>query len=144
MLARIDHKHTILVVASLTNELTSKSDAGTGWTHGNRHQDDRVTAPLFAVVLHKYKDGYKVFEALIETSYIGQLIPAANAHTLHKAKLLKHDTRCSKTHYVETAESWAWSPHAAVLARQGSIQTWISPASSTSSTPWVCVPRQHW
>jgi hypothetical protein len=80
MLAKIDHKHTSIAVASLINRANTRSSTRTARTHGKRHQGNRVTAPLFALVLHKYTDGYKIMEALTESSYIRLLNIVANAH----------------------------------------------------------------
>ena len=62
LLAKINHKHTSIAVASLNNRAKTRSNARSARTHGNRHQGNRVTAPLFALVHHEYTDGYKIVE----------------------------------------------------------------------------------
>ena len=105
LLAGIDHKHIGISVASLMNRAQIKSGGRTARTCGNRHQDNRVTTPLFALYHDEYNTRIQVSETLTKTSYIREHTSAPNSHTHTENKTARRDTRRSKTHSSDNCMS---------------------------------------
>ena len=143
LLAGMDHKHTRISVASLMNRAQIKSGGRTARTCGNRHQDNRVTAPLFALYHNENSTRIQVSEPLPETSYIREHTLAPNSHTHTENKTARRDTRRSKTHSSGNCMSVD-----AVTANCRSRLTWqdsnlISPAFSTLPSTELGFEHQH-
>ena len=143
MMAGIDHKHTRISVASLMNRAQIKSGGRTARTCGNRHQDNRVTAPLFALYHDEYSTRIQVSKTLPETSYIREHTLAPNSHTHTENKTARRDTRCFKTHSLGNCMSVD-----AVTANCRSRLTWqdsnlISPAFSTLPSTELGFEHRH-